>query len=240
MQRWAAWDAASQWAAPRERLSDYCKLDGAGQRGTSPRATDDRRAKRGEMGAGVPIPFRDEDERDEWGTAAHLRLEPDPDRAGYRGALFQINARGEPVEFTYNRVETPNSFLWRPADVRRAALRRLTASLLAACPQTPRVLFALAAEVPSELFAQDLQAAVPVCRVATGLETTEYSTLEVAEMLDQDDPVHLFWFPAPPAVGSPEGALTRHLTAHGLLLEPFERAAIGLAEVYGAADLVRP
>src|SRR5207248_9803131 len=106
---------------------------------------------RGQAGAGVPIPFRDEDERDEWGTAAYLRLEPDPDRAGYHGALFQINARGEPVEFTYNRVETPNSFLWRPADVRRAALRRLTASLLAACPQVPRVLFGLAAEVPSEL-----------------------------------------------------------------------------------------
>src|ERR1051325_11650422 len=57
-------------------------------------------------GAGVPIPFRDQDERDEWGTAAYLRLTLDPDRPGYRGALFQINARGEPVEFTYNRVET--------------------------------------------------------------------------------------------------------------------------------------
>jgi hypothetical protein len=188
----------------------------------------------------VPIPFRDEDERDEWGTAAYLHLEPDPDRPGYRGALFQINARGEPVEFTYNRVETPNSFLWRPADVRRAALRRLTASLLAACPRVPRVLFALAAEAPSELFCQDLQVAIPICRIAAGLEAAGYSTLEVAEMLDQAEPVHLFWFPAPPLEGSPERALTNHLTAHGLLLEPFERAAVGLAEVYGAADPVHP
>ena len=159
-----------------------------------------------------------------------------PERAGYRGALFQINARGEPVEFTYNRVETPNSFLWRPADVRRAALRRLTASLLAACPKMPRVLFALAAEVPSELFTQDLQADLPVCRVAPGLATAGFSTLEVAEMVDQSEPLHLFWFPVPPLAGTPERALTDHLTAHGLLLEPFERAAVGLAEVYGAAD----
>jgi hypothetical protein len=232
----------------------------------------------------VPIPFRDQDERDEWGTAAYLRLAPDPDRPGYRGALFQINARGEPVEFTYNRVETPNSFLWRPADVRRAALRRLTASLLAACPQVPRLLLALAAETPSELFCQDVQVAVPVARVTVGLETAGYSTLEAPETLESPwapdaageaapahamsvapdpamtatpdqamgaapdrpgaaapaPPTHLFWYPAPPAEGSLERAFARHLTAHGLLLEPFERAAVGLAEVYGAADAIRP
>jgi hypothetical protein len=208
------------------------------------------------MRARVPIPFRDQDDLEEAGTAAYLRLEPDPDRAGYRGALFQVNARGEPVEFTYNRVETPNSYLWRPADVHRAALRRLTASLLAACPRVPRVLFALAAEAPSELFCQDLQVAIPIGRVAAALDTAGYSTLEVVEDVppaagpEQEPsspagagaapPLHIFWYPAPPSAGTPERDLVQRMVAAGLLLEPFERAARGLAEVYGPADPVRP
>ena len=40
-------------------------------------------------------------------------------------------------------------------------------------------------------------AAIPVCRVPAGLETAGYSTLEVAEMLDQAELVHLSWFPVP-------------------------------------------
>ena len=187
----------------------------------------------------MPIPYRDQDELDEWGTAAFLRVEDDPDRPGYRGALFQINARGEPIEFTYNRVETPNTFLWRPADVRRAALKKLAASLLAACPRVPRVIFCLAGEVPSELFCQDILVAVPVCRIAPALQMIAYSTLEASEAVDQADPLHLFWFPAAPAEDSPERRLTRHLAEHGLLLEPFERAAVGLGEVYGPAAPVR-
>jgi hypothetical protein len=217
-----------------------------------------------EMRASVPIPFRDQDDLEEAGTAAYLRLEPDPDHAGYRGALFQVNARGEPVEFTYNRVETPNSYLWRPADVHRAALRRLTASLLAACPRVPRVLFALAAEAPSELFCQDLQVAIPVGRVAAALDTAGYSALEVVEdvppaggtgplppapspargggedALVLAPPLHIFWYPAPPSAGTPERDLVQRMVAAGLLLEPFDRAARGLAEVYGPADPVRP
>ncbi len=191
------------------------------------------------MVSSVPIPFRDQDELDEWGTAAYLRLEAEEGRAAYRGALFQINARGEPVEFTYNRVETPNTFLWRPADVRRAALKRLTASLLEACPRVPYMLLGLAEEVPSELFCQDLRLALPVCRVAPALHAISYSTLEAAEVVEQDQPAHLFWYPAAPAAGSPERRLADHLIRHGLLVEPFERAAVGLREVYGEIGLVR-
>jgi hypothetical protein len=188
----------------------------------------------------MPIPYRDQDQLDEWGTAAFLRLAADSDRLGYRGALFQINARGEPVEFTYNHVETPNTFLWRPADVRRAALKTLTISLLAACPRVPRVIFGLASEVPNELFCQDIRVSPPVCRIASGLQATEYSSLEAPETLDQAAALHLFWFPAPPAAESPERRLVQHLAEHGLLLEPFDRAATGLEEVYGHADAVRP
>ena len=48
------------------------------------------------------------------------------------------------------------------------------------------------------------------------------------------DAAHVFWHPAPPPDGSPERDLFEQLAARGLLLEPFERAADGLREVYGA------
>ena len=123
----------------------------------------------------MPIPFRDQDDVEELGSAAFLRIETDPDRPGYRGALFQINAHGEPVEFTYNRVATPNSFLWRPGDVRRAAAKKLTATLLATCSSVPKVILGRADEIASDLFCLDIRVAVPVCRVATALQTTGFS-----------------------------------------------------------------
>ena len=189
----------------------------------------------------MPIPFRDQDDVEDLGVAAYLRLEADADRPGYRGALFQVNARGEPVEFTYNRVGTPSSFLWRPGDLRRSALKKLTASLLATCSRAPRLILCLAAQTPSELFAQDLRVSVPVGRIATAQETTGFSTLETHETLaldaeGEEAPVHLLWFPAPPAADSPERHLLLDLHRRGLLHEPFERAGIGLHEVYGEPD----
>jgi hypothetical protein len=188
----------------------------------------------------MPIPFRDQDDIDELGGAAFLVLEADHDRAGFRGAFFQITARGEPVEFTYNRVGTPNSFLWRPGDVRHAALKRLVASLLAGCSRVPRLIMGLAEQVPSELFCQDLRVSIPVCRIASGPRTTGFSSLETHETLprpDSDgDPINLFWFPSAPDDTGAERLLLRTLHARGLLLEPFERATVGLHEVYGGAE----
>ena len=192
----------------------------------------------------MPIPFRDQDDVEDLGAAAFLRVETDPDRPGYRGALFQINARGEPIEFTYNRVMTPNSFLWRPGDVRRAATKKLTATLLATCSSVPKVILGRADEIGSDLFCLDIRAAVPVCRIATALQTTGFSSLETPETLHRasDDPdgeeLHLFWFPELVGDQAPARRLVRELHARGLLLEPFERAAQGIREVFGQPDEV--
>lgn len=189
----------------------------------------------------MPIPFRDQDDIEDLGVAAYLRLEADGDRPGYRGALFQVNARGEPVEFTYNRVGTPSSFLWRPGDLRRSALKKLTGSLLATCSRAPRLILCLAAQTPSELFAQDIRVSVSVGRIAMARETTGFSTLETRETLavdaeGEEAPVDLLWFPTPPAADSPERRLLQELHKRGLLHEPFERAGTGLHEVYGEPD----
>lgn len=188
----------------------------------------------------MPIPYRDQDELEDLGTAAFLRIEPTREPDGFRGALFQINARGEPIEFTYNRIETPATFLWRPADIRRAAVRRLTTSLLALSPRVPRLIVCRADEVPPETFSQDIAVQIPVCRLSTSLREGERGEAEEAETAGDRAPLHLFWYPAAPGEDMPERLLIRELALHGLLLEPFERASSGLAELYGVRDEIAP
>ncbi|NOT57129.1 MAG: hypothetical protein HOP18_21215 [Deltaproteobacteria bacterium] len=180
----------------------------------------------------MPIPYRDAEDLDELGTVAYLKIEPLVNGAGFLGALFLMNARGEPVEFTYNRIDTPNTFLWRQDDLRRHAARKLVTSLFALCPRTPRLLLCLATEVGGELFGQDVRVSIPVCRLALASDSASPADVEIADVLQAAEPVHVFWFPGRPAEDSVELQLLRLLTAHGLLLEPFARAAIGLREVY--------
>ena len=182
----------------------------------------------------MPIPYRDADDLEELGTVAYLKIEPLPDDAGYLGALFLINARGEPIEFTYNRIDTPQTFLWRLEDLLRHVSKKLTASLFSLCPRTPRLLFCLAKEVASELFCRDIQVSIPVCRLARTNEVVSPSEAETAETVSCSEPLHAFWFPGKPAEDSLELRLLDLLTARGLLLEPFDRAATGLREVYQA------
>ena len=182
----------------------------------------------------MPIPFRDIDEGDTLGSAAFLKVERSLDGACCLGALLVISARGEPLEFGYNRVRVPQPFLWREADLRRYTERRLTASLLSVCSQQPRLLLCLADEVGTWLFDQDLQVQLLVARVGGPPAPHRRVDTETGEVLEDEDPrPHVAWQPAPPDEGSLERQLFDHLATHGLLLEPFERAALGLREVYG-------
>ncbi len=184
----------------------------------------------------MPIPFRDLDNLHELGTAAFLKLARNPEGTVWFGALFLVNARGEPLEFTFNRVDVPSSPLWRSADVRRQAERSLAISLLSICPRVPRLLLALAAEVSGELFCREIRLSLPVCRIATILETTPYLAEERRELAEASEPMHLFWFPDRPPEGSQELRLLKELAVRRLLVEPFDRALAGLREVYGPFD----
>ncbi|MHB0869735.1 MAG: hypothetical protein ACYC66_12345 [Chloroflexota bacterium] len=188
----------------------------------------------------MPIPFRDLDNTRELGAVAFLRLVSDPEGTDWFAALFLVNARGEPLEFTFNRADLPSSPLWRAADIRRQMERGLIVSLLSICPRVPRLLLCLASEVSGELFSREIHLSLPVCRVATALETAAYLTEERQELLEGADPVHLFWFPDRPPEGSQDARLFQELVARGLLLEPFDRALAGLREVYGPFDRREP
>ncbi len=181
----------------------------------------------------MPVPYRDVDDVDELGAAAFLKIVSAPGSPEYYAALFLVNARGEPLEFTYNRLTVPQSFLWRPGDLRRFAERRLVISLFSACPLAPAVLLCSAREVAPDLFTREVEVGVPVGRIAPASETVPYSTDEVAEPLDAPEPTNLFWLRGPPPEDAPARQLVRELIRRSLILDPFERAAKGLTEVYG-------
>lgn len=180
----------------------------------------------------MSIPYRDADELNDLVIAGYLKIQPIEDTSGYLAALFLINARGEPIEFTYNRVETPHTFLWRQVDIRCHAIRKLTASLLSLCPKIPQLILCLAEEVGSELFCQDIQLSVPVCRIAPAIKSLPYSATEIQDRIEAEGPMNLFWYPERPSDDSIESKLLHALSTKGLLTEPFERALIGLREVY--------
>jgi hypothetical protein len=180
----------------------------------------------------MPIPYRDADELNDYGIAGYLTIQPAQEGSGYLAALFLINVRGEPIEFTYNRIETPHTFLWRQADIRRHAAKKLTTSLLSLCPKTPRLMLCRAEEVGSELFCQDIQLSIPVCRIAPAIKALPYSAPEIQDRVEAEEPLNLFWYPGKPPEDSSEWKLLHELLERGLLTEPFERALIGLREVY--------
>src|SRR5260370_23478262 len=89
----------------------------------------------------LPIPFHDAEDIEELGAAAFLHVEqPAPGSPERFGALLFINARGEPLEFVYNRIELMSDVLWRPTDRARALLRRLAATLFHEATLVPAVL----------------------------------------------------------------------------------------------------
>jgi hypothetical protein len=191
----------------------------------------------------VSIPFRaarGDDER----AAAFLRVIRD-EAGGYDGALFVINARGEPLEFVSSRLEAPRTRLWRPEDLRRRAARELAAALFNAITARPAVVFARADEVEADLFVSDIETPVATCRVAAqavpagaadgGGEDVAAVSAAVEDRTEdtEADGPRLLWSSGPPPEGSPERILAERLRSVGLLTEPFERAEAGLREARG-------
>ena len=146
-----------------------------------------------------------------------------------RGALFLVNSRGEPMDFSFARVDVHASFLWRAGDSRRQAVAALSRTLFTAAAHVPRLLVALAEEVPAAVFTEDLDVALPLCRVAAPTALAYASTESLEELPDAQ---HLFWLGPPPDAESDARGLLDALVARQGLLEPFERAALGLQEAY--------
>jgi hypothetical protein len=178
------------------------------------------------------VPYRsvlDEDERNVSG--AFFRSLP-VDRETFVGGLLVVDARGEPVEFAYNRVGVKNRFLWRERDLTQATTRELLTGLLETCPRDPTALFFLAKEVDPELLLDEIDIQRPVARVAAADETAGLAANEEHERIEGATSVQLFWVHGRPSEATPANRLVERLAGRGLLLEPFERVLAGLHEAY--------
>lgn len=188
----------------------------------------------------MPIAFHDADEIAQLGLAAYFHRAPLlPERDERFGALLIINARGEPLEFAYNRVELMSPALWRGIDREDAALRRLAITLFDAVTLTPALLLCRADVVGPHVFGSTtgLRPTVPVARLAPADRLIGYHAGEAAHDIEAIDeqgevlPVCVYWTPEEPT--GEAAALFARLVERGLALEPFARAQEGLREVYG-------
>ena len=136
------------------------------------------------------------------------------------------------MDFSFARVDVHASFLWRPGESRRQAVVALSRTLFTAATNVPHLLVALAEEVPAAVFTEDLAVAIPLCRLA-GPSALAYASTESMEELPGAQ--HLFWVGPPPGEGSDARGLLDALVARQGLVEPFERAALGLQEALAAS-----
>jgi len=121
------------------------------------------------------------------------------------------------------RVEKASSY--------RAHQVTLSISLFQSASRIPSVIIALADEVPPRVFTEDLEVHVPVCRVVT-TEMTPQAASEEQERIS--DSLDLFWVNGRPPPDSSAGKIIESLNGRQLLLEPFERASIGLEEAFNS------
>lgn len=181
----------------------------------------------------MSIPFRASGS-DESLVAGFIRILRDPE-GGFDGALFVMNARGEPLEFVFSKVSTPRTVLWRPHDLKRRATHELIAALFNATTSRPTVVFAKADEVDPGFFTGEIETQVPTCRVAHQMASVATGQGEHGEDLDEAQ-LHLLWTLGLPDEGSPERILVDRLQSAGLLTEPFDRVEAGLQEARGEGE----
>ena len=177
----------------------------------------------------MPIPFRDLGEDGPSGVAAYIRFIDELDGKGVRGALFVMSTRGEPLEFSFTRVDLRSGVLWRAGQARSNAVSSLTRSLFEAASHVPDVVLALAEETPPSLFSEGLRVHVPLCRVAGG-SPGPVATSEEVQCLP--DSITLVWVNGLPQADGNSAWTVDRLARNQLLLEPFDRAALALQEAF--------
>jgi hypothetical protein len=179
----------------------------------------------------LPIPFRDLGEDEPSGVAGFLRFIDEPDGRGIRGALFIMSARGEPIEFAFTRIDVRSGVLWRPGHARSRAVSVLTKALFeSSCNQTDVVL-TLAEETPPAVFSENIRPEIPLCRVASQ-DSVAVAPSETAQPLSES--LMLYWISGLPPADSVTARTVELLEQRQLLIEPFERAALGIQEAFNS------
>ena len=175
------------------------------------------------------MPFLDIASGEDPAPVAYLRFVGEADGRGLRGCMFVVSMQGDPLEFCCTRVDLPTGPLWSRGPALRRAVAELARALFQAGSLRPGAVFCLSAETPQEVFSQDIEAQVPVCQVSVGPGGNSPGTYAGP---GEGRSVSLYWQNDPAPAGSGDGPLGRYLASPHRLMEPFERAGLGLEEVF--------
>ena len=179
----------------------------------------------------MPVPFRDIASGEDPARVAYLRFVEEAGGGRLRGCMFVVSLQGDPLEFCFTRVDLPAGPLWDHDLAQRRAVAELARALFQAGSLQPDAVFCLSSETPEEVFAEDIDAQVPVCRVSDG----PGGGLPAPSAAHGDGPsVALCWPNRPAPAGSGESPLDRYLGSPHRLMEPFGRAGLGLDEAFSS------
>ena len=167
------------------------------------------------------LSFIDDDDISGFGRAGFIVVVSSPHHTSVQGALFQINVRGQPIEFSYGQVILPDPFLWKADDLHRAGVQRLIVAMCQAASQEPTLLMFQRQDLPDGLFRSEIQTTTSVCVLAP-----------TAGSADGGDSDGVEWIV--PSTAAAQRLLTE-LTNRQLLHEPFERARTGLMTLANSA-----
>ena len=173
----------------------------------------------------MPIPYSEPNSPVTTGTAGFLKFVEENN--SIEAALFMISGTGVPLDFSFTKVDVNSSFLWRKGHAKREAITSLIKVLFDGTSRSPDLILVLAKEVPPQIFADDITTRVPLCRISTESNVAQAISEETEPLNESTD---LIWSTNNPAEDSIARNLLETLKENGLLLEPFERATVGLEE----------
>ena len=177
----------------------------------------------------MSIPFHDLVQDEPAVAVAYLRFVEETGGEGIQGALFITTGRGVPLEFCFTRVDVPLGSLWPPDLAKRQAVASLSKALFEAAGRLPDLVLALAEETAIKVFVDDMVPQIPVCLVGTG--EVERGGASHEESLRYDF-TSIRWVGQEPANDSEIARLVESLRSRRLLIEPLDRAALGLEEAF--------
>ena len=175
------------------------------------------------------MPFIDAASGEDPVRVAYLWFLQEADGRGLRGCIFAVSLQGDPLEFCCTRMDLPTGPLWNLDLALRRAVAELIRALFQAGTLRPDAVFCLSAETPEEAFSQDIDAQVPVCRVSVAPRGDSSGSASGA---GDGWSVSLCWQNEPAPGGSGDNPLSRYLASRDRLMEPFERAGLGLEEAF--------
>ena len=120
----------------------------------------------------MPIPFDDSTETGRSSSVAWLRFVDEEEGDGIRAALFETSGLGEPLSFSFTRIDRSDPSLYLPETMnwRQSAVFSLAKSLLGSATGSPTLIYGLADEIPLLVVADALRVGLPFCRVKLGSE----------------------------------------------------------------------